>query len=166
MFQCGSIRDTVKCYCNSHYPYSSDGEGRQADRQDDPGSHWAGSELALSQAWGERGAASWSGDTTDGIRWGVGGGVGSLTQRETHRGGHERKRGGMAQLFSSTGPCNQQQPERRECKVWLNICDVSYAGWMSLKIKHVLHLGLSGFDIQSRLQRPRSNKDQQPHIFC
>lgn len=44
-------------YCNSHYPYSCDGEGSQADRQDDPGSHWAGSELALSQAWGEREAS-------------------------------------------------------------------------------------------------------------
>lgn len=32
------------------YPYSSDGEGREADRQDDPGSHWAGSVLALSKA--------------------------------------------------------------------------------------------------------------------
>lgn len=112
MFQCDSIRDAGKCYCNSHYPYSCDGEGRQADRQDDPGSHWAGSELALSQAWGEkRGASGRSGDTTGGIRWGVGGGAGSLTHRETHRGGHERKKGGMAQLFCSTGPCNQQQPE-------------------------------------------------------
>lgn len=115
MFQCDSICGTVKRYCNSHYPYSCDGEGRQADRQDDPGSHWAGSELALSQAWGEkRGASGRSGDTTGGIRWGVGGGAGSLTHRETHGGGHERKKGGMAQLFCSTGPCNQQQPERRE----------------------------------------------------
>lgn len=47
------------------------------------------------------------------IGWGVGGDAGSLTHRETHRGGHERKKGGMAQLFCSTGPCNQQQPERR-----------------------------------------------------
>lgn len=40
-------------------------------------------------------------------RWG-----GSLTHRDTHRGGHERKKkGGMAQLFCSTGPCNQQQPD-------------------------------------------------------
>lgn len=46
-----------------HYPYSCDGEGRQADRQDDPGSHWAGSELALSQAWGERGGL-WAGVAT------------------------------------------------------------------------------------------------------
>lgn len=51
---------------NSHYPYSCYGEGRQADRQDDPGSHWAGSELALSQAWGERVASGWRGDTTGG----------------------------------------------------------------------------------------------------
>ncbi|CAG5920370.1 unnamed protein product [Menidia menidia] len=36
---------------DSHYPYPCDGEGRQADRQDDPGSHWAGSALALFQAW-------------------------------------------------------------------------------------------------------------------
>lgn len=35
-------------------PYPCDGEGRQADRQDDPGSHWAGSEQTVSGAWGER----------------------------------------------------------------------------------------------------------------
>lgn len=63
MFKYDTIYDA-----DSHYPYSCDGEGRQADRQDDPGSHWAGSELALSQAWGERGASGWSGNTTEGIR--------------------------------------------------------------------------------------------------
>lgn len=36
---------------HSHYPYPSDGEGSQADRQYDPGSHWSDSEAAgLSQA--------------------------------------------------------------------------------------------------------------------
>lgn len=103
----------------SHYPYSCDGEGRQADRQDDPGSHWAGSELALSQAWGERGASGRSGNTRRGIRLGLSGDAGSLTHRETHRGGHERKKGGMAQLFCSTGPCFLQQPgERKEGNVF------------------------------------------------
>jgi len=53
---------------HSHYPYSCDGEGRQADRQDDPGSHWAGSVLALFQAWGERRASGLSGNTAGGIR--------------------------------------------------------------------------------------------------
>lgn len=48
---------TQSSFSHSHYPYPCDGEGRQADRQDDPGSHWAGSELALSQAWGKRGAS-------------------------------------------------------------------------------------------------------------
>lgn len=59
-----------------HNPYSCDGEGRQADRQDDPGSHLAGSELALAQAWGERGASSRSCDTMEGDQvrgwWGCG----------------------------------------------------------------------------------------------
>lgn len=102
MFLFVSICLTDECYWNSHYPYSCDGEGRQADRQDDPGSHWAGSELALSQAWGERGASGWSGDTTGGIRWGVGGGVGSLTHRETHRGGGMR--GQKGEWHSSSAP--------------------------------------------------------------
>lgn len=42
---------------DSHNPYSRDGEGRKADRQDDPGGHWAGEELPLSQAWGDTGAS-------------------------------------------------------------------------------------------------------------
>lgn len=77
-----------------HYPYSCDGEDRQAEGQDIPGSHWAGSELALSQAWGERGASGGSDDTTGGeIRFGAGGGVGSLTHRGTHGGGVGGMRG-------------------------------------------------------------------------
>lgn len=36
----------------SHYPYSRDGEGREADGQDNPGSHWAAGEGFASKAWG------------------------------------------------------------------------------------------------------------------
>lgn len=73
------------CAHHSHYPYSCDGEGRQADRQDDPGSHWAGSELALSQAWVERADSGRSDDTVQGIRWG--GVAGSVTHRGNTQGG-------------------------------------------------------------------------------
>lgn len=70
-----------------NYPYSCDGEGRQADRQDDPGSHWAGSEQTVSGAWGERegglrareatqqGVAHWVGRGSGGTAEEEGGGV-------------------------------------------------------------------------------------------
>lgn len=45
-------------------PYPCDGEGRQADRQDDPGSHWAGSEQTVSGAWGEREGGLGAGEAT------------------------------------------------------------------------------------------------------
>lgn len=84
------------------YPYSCDGEGRQADRQDDPGSHWAGSEQTLSQAWGERGGfgSERRHNTRDQVG-GVGEGVGLLTHRGTHRGRHERTEG---ERHSSSAP--------------------------------------------------------------
>lgn len=64
------------CGGHSHDPYPCDGEGGQADGQDDPGGHWAGRGLALSRAWGEMGALARSGgDTAGGIRWGGGWGV-------------------------------------------------------------------------------------------
>lgn len=74
---------------NSHDPYSCDGEGREADGQDDPGSHWCGSERAASTAWGEMEAEGRSGGGAGvGGRGEAGGGwtggVGSLTHRETH----------------------------------------------------------------------------------
>lgn len=94
------VHTSVGKNCHSHYPYSCDGEGREADRQDNPGSHWAGSELTLSKAWGERVSSvpERRHNTGEG---GVGGQVGagrwlqgSLTHRETHKGGHERTKGG------------------------------------------------------------------------
>lgn len=58
-----------------HNPYSCDGEGRKADRQNDPGGHWAGEELALSQAWVDLGTSDRRHDRRQGDRetgWGVG----------------------------------------------------------------------------------------------
>lgn len=69
---------------DSHNPYPCDGEGREADRQDDPGSHWAGCVPALSKAWGKGGLQA---------------GEGSETMRgpdgDTNRQGGHTWRGGM-----------------------------------------------------------------------
>lgn len=104
------------CGRHSHNPYPCDGEGGQADGQDDPGGHWAGRGLALSGAWGEMGAVARSGgDTAGGIRQGGGRG-GSLTHRDTHRrgGGMRGKEGGMVRPFRSAGPCDQLQPDKQD----------------------------------------------------
>lgn len=75
---------------DSHNPYSRDGEGRKADRQDDPGGHWAGGELPLSHAWGDTGASDRRQDRRQRDRE-TGWVRGSLTRRETHWDGHERR---------------------------------------------------------------------------
>lgn len=85
--------DSAAASADSHNPYSRDGEGRKADRQDDPGGHWAGEELPLSQAWGggDTGASDRRHDRRQRDReagWVRGG---SLTPRETHWDGHERR---------------------------------------------------------------------------
>lgn len=77
---------------DSHDPYPCDGEGRQADRQNDPGSHRAGRDTALSRAWVETGASDTSNGTTGPDGGWVGAG-GSLLHGETHEGGQERKEG-------------------------------------------------------------------------
>lgn len=115
------LQHTRPRHCDSHYPYSCDGEGRQADRQDNPGSHWAGSEQPLSQAWGERAALGWSGNTTGGIRLGVGGGVGALTHRVTH-GGKGGMRGQKGEWHSSSAPqvpANSSNPKEGERRIML-----------------------------------------------
>lgn len=77
---------------DSHNPYSRDGEGRKADGQDDPGGHWAGEELPLSHAWGDTGASDRRQDRRQRDRE-TGWVRGSLTPRETHWDGHERRHG-------------------------------------------------------------------------
>lgn len=67
--------DSRAASVDSHNPYSRDGEGRKADRQDDPGGHWAGEELPLSHAWGDTGASDGGHDRRQRDRetgWGVG----------------------------------------------------------------------------------------------
>lgn len=43
----------------SHNPYPCDGKGRQADRQNDPGSHWSVCERPETPAWGCAGRDLW-----------------------------------------------------------------------------------------------------------
>lgn len=88
------VTDTHAASVDSHNPYSRDGEGRKADRQDDPGGHWAGEELPLSQAWGDTGASGRRHDRRQRDRetgWGVGvtdtkGDTLGWTWEEKHRG--------------------------------------------------------------------------------
>lgn len=83
-----------------NYPYPCDGEGRQADRQDDPGSHWAGSEQTVSGAWVERVGGLRAGVATQHEERAHRVGqcrrrrvVGSLKHRGVHEGRHERTEG-------------------------------------------------------------------------
>lgn len=100
---------------DSHDPYSRDGEGRKADRQDDPGGHWAGEGLPLSQAWGKhRGFRRETRQEAEGRGDGLGCGG------HQHKGKHtgvdmrgETKRA-MPQLVCSTGPATQQSKDLTE----------------------------------------------------
>lgn len=51
-----------------HYPYSCDGEGSEADGQDNPGGHWAVCVGPVTKAWGSGGpGVKWR----EGRRWQV-----------------------------------------------------------------------------------------------
>lgn len=111
------VINTRAASVDSHNPYSRDGEGRKADRQDDPGGHWAGEELPLSQAWGDTGASDRRHDRRQRDRdretgWGVGV---ANTKGNTlgWTSGGETKRA-MPQLVCSAGPSTQQSKDFTE----------------------------------------------------
>ena len=107
------VTNTRAASVDSHNPYSRDGEGRKADRQDDPGGHWAGEELPLSQAWGDAGASDRRQEAVGrGDRLGCGG--------HKHKGKHtgmdmrgQTKRA-MPQLVCAAGPSTQQSKDLTE----------------------------------------------------
>lgn len=79
-----------------------------------------------------------------------------------------RKKGGMAQLFCSTGPCSQQQPEGREGKVWLNIWKIHIQplNCMSLKMQHC-SCNVTGSILPWHTKLTSKNERQQlPHVLC